>query len=98
MAKATYESVYGKTFSPEASQLVIFITSLAKRWHWSRDTVRKFLNQLEALGMLSKTRIDRRTLVNMTVDCAMTDIRPPMEQLRFHSRCRSNLLSRWMNG
>lgn len=69
VAKATYESVYGKTFSPEASQLVIFITSLAKRWHWSRDTVRKFLNQLEALGMLSKTRIDRRTIVNMTVDC-----------------------------
>ena len=69
VAKATYESVYGQTFSPEAGQLVISITSLAKRWHWSRDTVRKFLDQLEALGMMSKTRIDRRTLVTMTVDC-----------------------------
>lgn len=69
MAKATYESAYGQTFSPEAGQLVISITNLAKRWHWSRDTVRKFLDQLEALGMLSKTRIDRRALINMTVDC-----------------------------
>lgn len=68
VAKATYESVYGQTFSPEAGQFVISITNLAKRWHWSRDTVRKFLDQLEALGILSKTRIDRRTLI-MTVDC-----------------------------
>ncbi|MBP3288215.1 MAG: hypothetical protein J6L79_03140 [Muribaculaceae bacterium] len=69
VAKATYESAYGQIGSPEAAPLVISITNLAKRWHWSRDTVRKFLNQLEALGMLSKTRIDRRTLVSMTVDC-----------------------------
>lgn len=69
VARTTYESAYGQTCSPEAGQLVISITNLAKRWHWSRDTVRKFLNQLEALGMLSKTRIDRRTLVTMTVDC-----------------------------
>lgn len=69
VAKATYESADGQTCSPEAGQLVISITNLAKRWHWSRDTVRKFLNQLEALGMLSKARIDRRTLVTMTVDC-----------------------------
>jgi hypothetical protein len=69
VAKATYESVYGQTSNPEARQLVISITNLAKRWRWSRDTVRKFLDQLEALGMLSKTRIDRRALINMTADC-----------------------------
>lgn len=69
VAKATYESAYGQTNSPEAGQLVISITNLAKRWHWSRDTVRKFLDQLEGLGMLSKSRIERCTLVTMTVDC-----------------------------
>lgn len=69
VAKATYESADGQTNSPEAGQLIISITNLAKRWHWSRDTVRKFLDQLEGLGMLSKSRIERRTLVTMTVDC-----------------------------
>lgn len=68
VAKATYESAYGQTSSPEAGQLVISITNLAKRWHWSRDTVRKFLDQLEAFGMLSQSRVDRRTLITMTVD------------------------------
>lgn len=38
VARTTYESAYGQTCSPEAGQLVISITNLAKRWHWSRDT------------------------------------------------------------
>lgn len=69
VARTTYESAYGQTCCPEGGQLVISITNLAKRWHWSRDTVRKFLDQLEALGMLSKSRIECRTRVTMAVDC-----------------------------
>lgn len=43
VATATYESAYGQTVNPEAGQLVISITNLAKRWGWSREAVRKFL-------------------------------------------------------
>ena len=69
VARTTYESAYGQTCSPEASLLVISITNLAKRWHWSRETVRKFLDHLEAVGMLSKSRLNHRTLVTMTIEC-----------------------------
>ena len=68
VATATYESAYGQTVNPEAAQLVISITNLAKRWGWSRETVRKFLDQLETLGMLSKTQVSGRTLIIMTAE------------------------------
>lgn len=68
VATATYESAYGQTFNPEADQLVISITNLAKRWHWSRETVRKFLDQLETLGMLSKAQVSGRTHIAMTTE------------------------------
>lgn len=41
---------------------------MAKQCHWSRETVRKFLDQLEAVGMLSKTQVSGRTLITMTVE------------------------------
>lgn len=69
VARTTYESAYGQTCSPEASLLVISITNLAKRWHCSRETVRKFLDHLEAVGILSKSRLNHRTLVTMTMEC-----------------------------
>lgn len=51
VATAIYESAYGQTVNPEAGQLVISITNLAKRWGWSRENVRKFLDQLETLSV-----------------------------------------------
>ncbi len=68
VATAIYESAYGQTVNPEAGQLVISITNLAKRWHWSLETVRKFIDQLETLGMLSKTQASGRTLITMTAE------------------------------
>ncbi len=68
VATATYESAYGQTVNPDAGQLIISITNLAKRWGWSHGTVRKFIDQLEAVGMLSKTQVNGRTLITMTIE------------------------------
>lgn len=68
VATATCESAYGQTVNPDAGQLIISITNLAKRWGWSRGDVRKFLDQLETLGMLSKTQVSGRTLITMTAE------------------------------
>lgn len=70
VATAIYESAYGQTVNPEARRLVNSITNLAKRWLWSRENVRKFLDQLETLGMLSKTQVSGRTLITMTAERA----------------------------
>lgn len=68
VATAIYEAAYGHYVNPEAGQLIILITNLAKRWGWSRGAVRKFLDQLETLGMLSKTQVSGRTLITMTAE------------------------------
>lgn len=68
VATAIYESAYGQTVNPEAGQLVNSITNLAKRWDWSRGAERKSLDQMETLGMLSKTQVSGRTLITMTIE------------------------------
>lgn len=65
-----YKPMYGQTFNLEAGQLVISITDLADRWKWARETVRKFFDQLEAFGLLSKSQLDRCSLVTMTMEWA----------------------------
>lgn len=63
-----YKPMYGRTFNLEPAQIVISITDLADRWNWARETVRKFFDQLEAFGLLSKSQLDRCSLVTMTMD------------------------------
>lgn len=65
---APYKPMYGRTFNLGTGQLVISITDLADRWNWARETVRKFFEQLEVFGLLSKTPLDRCSLVTMTMD------------------------------
>lgn len=67
-APAPYKPMFGRTFDLQAGQLVISITDLADRWKWARETVRKFFDQLEAFGLLSKSQLDRCSLVTMTMD------------------------------
>lgn len=64
----SYKPMFGQTFNLEAGQLVISITDLADKWNWARETVRKFFDQLEVFGLLSKTPLDRCSLVTMTMD------------------------------
>ncbi len=66
--KTSYKPAYGQTFNLETGQLVISITDLADRWNWARETVRKFFDQLEVFGLLSKSPLDRCSLVTMTMD------------------------------
>lgn len=68
IATSTHESFYGQASSPEVGCFVISITGMAKQCHWSRETVRKFLDQLEGVGMLSKIQVSGRTLITMTVE------------------------------
>lgn len=63
-----YKPMYGRTFNLETGQLVISITDLADKWNWARETVRKFFDQLESFGLLSKSQLDRCSLVTMTME------------------------------
>lgn len=59
---------YGQSFNLEPGQLVISITELSRRWEWARETVRKFLDQLEALHILTKEQLDRCSLITMKIE------------------------------
>lgn len=64
----SYKPMFGQTINLEAGQLVIAITDLADKWNWARETVRKFFEQLEVFGLLSKSQLDRCSLVTMSMD------------------------------
>lgn len=63
-----YKPIFGRTISLEAGQLVISITDLADRWNWARETVRKFFDQMESFGLLTKSQLDRCSLITMTME------------------------------
>lgn len=63
-----FTPLYGRSFNLEAGQLVISITDLSKTWEWARETVRKFLDQLETFKLLTKEQLDRCSLITMEIE------------------------------
>ena len=55
----------GKPMTVKAGQRITSIRLLSERWHWSKDRVRRFLDLLEAEGMISKESDNRRTLLTI---------------------------------
>lgn len=103
VAKTTtpYKPMYGRIFNLETGQLVISITDLADRWNWARETVRKFFDQLEAFGLLSKSQLDRCSLVTMTMDWTDTgyDSVLIMPQMPFMiPEPLADKMDEWLNG
>lgn len=99
--KTPYKPAYGQTFNLETGQLVISITDLADRWNWARETVRKFFDQLEVFGLLSKTPLDRCSLVTMTMVWPDTAYAPAfiMPQVPFKvPEPLADKLDEWLDG
>lgn len=74
-----FKPVYGRTFDLTEGQLVTGITDLAERWSWARETVRKFLDQMEAFRLLAKQSLDRCSPITMTMewlDAGYTSVLP----------------------
>lgn len=46
-------------------QCHVTISDLASEWHWHRATVRSFLDTLEALGQLERTRLMKSVIITM---------------------------------
>ena len=96
-----YKPAYGQTFNLETGQLVISITDLADRWNWARETVRKFFDQLETFRLLSKSPLDRCSLVTMSMDWSDAEHTPTfiMPQMPFKvTESLSDKMDEWLNG
>ena len=46
-------------------QCHVTVSDLASEWHWHRATVRSFLDTLEALGQLERTRLAKSVVITM---------------------------------
>lgn len=61
-------------FTLQGNQCVITISGLSECWHWHRATVRNFIEQLEAMGELSVTRLTRSQIIEIPVVGASSSI------------------------
>lgn len=96
-----YKPMYGRTFNLETGQLVISITDLADKWNWARETVRKFFDQLESFGLLSKSQLDRCSLVTMTMEWTDAGYEPAfvMPQVPFRMpEPLAGKMDEWLDG
>lgn len=96
-----YKPMYGRTFNLETGQLVISITDLADKWNWARETVRKFFDQLESFGLLSKSQLDRCSLVTMTMEWTNAGYEPAFVMPQVPFRMPELLVGRmdeWLDG
>ena len=97
----SYKPMYGQTFDLEEGQLVISITDLADQWNWARETVRKFLDQLEAFKLLVKKNLDRCSLLTMTMEwldagykSVIPDVFPDFQM----PKSLSDKMDEWLSG
>ena len=74
--ETSYTPPYGQPFNLVPGQLVISITDLSKRWNWARETVRKFIDQLVSLKLLTKESLDRCSLITMTIEWLDVEYEP----------------------
>ena len=50
----------------QADQCHVTISDLAVEWHWHRATVRAFLDKLEEMGYISRTRFAKSVVINVS--------------------------------
>ena len=79
-------------------QCHVTVSDLASEWHWHRATVRSFLDTLEALGQLERTRLAKSVVITMplrTGTPAMPD--SGQEEADFATRIQETLYD-WIIG
>lgn len=79
-------------------QCHVTVSDLASEWHWHRATVRSFLDTLEALGQLERTRLTKSVIITMPLRTGQPAVsRDVQETPDLASRLHS-ALSDWVIG
>mgnify|MGYP002586398078 FL=1 len=85
----------------QADQCHVTITDLAVEWHWHRATVRTFLDRLEDMGHIHRTRFAKSVVITMMFN--KSDIGNTTAPYNGQARTRPSdeldmALSRWITG
>ena len=74
------------------------VSDLAAEWHWHRATVRSFLETLESLGQLERTRLPKSMVITMRLHDG-NHVTPDIAQGKTGIvRQLNGILSGWVNG
>lgn len=93
----THKPTFGDEITVEPFQTVIVISELASGWKWSRESVRKFLNGLLDLGLISRKPLDRCTLITMNVVQTTENGKPNHKVVALHPQL-AELYVKWESG
>lgn len=80
------------------NQCHVTVSDLATEWHWHRATVRSFLETMEELGLLSRTKFTKSIIITMTVQSVQTDVASNVHQQRAFDIQLREALSEWIVG
>ena len=61
----------------QADQCHVTISDLASEWHWHRATVRTFLDKLEDMGHIHRTRFAKSVVITMVFNLSLIHISEP---------------------
>jgi hypothetical protein len=85
----------------QADQCHVTITDLAVEWHWHRATVRTFLDKLEDMGHIHRTRFAKSVVITMAFNkCDIGNTTAPYnDQARTRPSDEMDVaLSKWITG
>lgn len=85
----------------QADQCHVTISDLAVEWHWHRATVRAFLDKLEEMGYINRTRFAKSVVITVTFAPLTSGEHPASYTGHAESRLSDDLdqaLSEWVNG
>ena len=85
-------------FQLQQGQCHVTVSDLAAEWHWHRATVRSFLETLESLGQLERTRLPKSMVITMRLHDG-NHVTPDIAQGKTGIvRQLNGILSGWVNG
>lgn len=97
MEPTEFKLPFGSTISLNVGELVVSITDLAEKWDWARETVRKFLDRLESLGMLVKRQLDRCSVISLRIVYVDPSKQELINAMELHPKL-AEYIDKWLKG
>ena len=64
-----------KDYQIGINQCHVTITDLAAEWHWHRDTVRSYLERMEAFGLIQKITLPKSIIITIPESMSLSELK-----------------------
>jgi predicted transcriptional regulator len=70
-----------KDYEIGTNQCHVTITDLAAEWHWHRDTVRSYLEKMEAFGLIQKITLPKSIVITIPESMSLSELKEEFSSL-----------------